>query len=55
MFENSEQISQTNLNYQIKLQIYAFVGAGHATSVFCKLSVRRSKYCLEFSDYLRMA
>ena len=22
---------------------------GHPTTVFCKISVRRSKYCLEFS------
>ena len=22
---------------------------GHATTVFCKIAVRRSKYCLEFS------
>ena len=24
-------------------------GQGHPTTVFCKISVRRSKYCLEFS------
>ena len=24
-------------------------GQGHPTTVFCKMSVRRSKFCLEFS------
>ena len=26
-----------------------FVRRGHSTTVFCKIAVRRSKYCLEFS------
>ena len=29
--------------------IVVFHNSGHQTTVFCKISVRRSKFCLEFS------
>ena len=31
------------------------VSQGHPTTVFCKISVRRNKYCLEIFCYLRTA
>ena len=29
--------------------VFHSAGQGHPTTVFCKISVRRSKFCLEFS------
>ena len=29
--------------------VVVFHNSGHPTTVFCKISVRRSKFCLEFS------
>ena len=40
------------VNSHLKLLLYqclVFSDQGHSTTVFCKISVRRSKYCLEFS------
>ena len=35
---------------RISLKCFRFyIYQGHSTTVFCKLSVRRSKYCLDFS------
>ena len=38
-------LTRTNLPFCLS---YSFL-QGHPTTVFCKISVRRSKYCLEFS------
>ena len=47
----SEKIRIRNNTYvvQLELSVQATVNQEHPTTVFCKISVRRRKYCLEFS------
>ena len=46
----ANHVNRKDFHFQLlSCRRYAMNTQGHPTNVFCKISTRRSKYCLEFS------
>jgi len=55
VYVSNEYIKYTKKCAAIRsIVVFHSSGQGHPTTVFCKISVRRSKFCLEFSFFSKV-